>query len=192
MIETVLTVGAAISKAVLRIWLKDDISVATGDSLIDIIKGRVNGTLEQQEIERQFSAIGDRVAKSLEPLFEDSSLREYDRDSIARAIVDTFASASIDAKLLARCNLEPTTLAKFIKKSRPDSTRDFSAHATELYNRIIEESSEYIVSVAVKLPRFTEHILGTILQREHDLVSLMMSILEEVRQLRSERYIDDG
>jgi hypothetical protein len=90
LVETLLlTLGPAVAKAILKSWLPSDVADAAGASLIDLLKSRTEDLLAQRQGRRQFEEIGDNVAKSLQPLFEASSLDKASRKAVARAVSDT-------------------------------------------------------------------------------------------------------
>lgn len=186
MIESVLIVGTAVGKAVAKLWLKDDVARAASDSLLDIVKDKVSGTLERREVVRQFTAIGDRVAASLEPLFVDARLEEGDENAVALTVAETLDRASINARLLTEERLNPSELVKRLKLAHPEATTAFSADGTALYDRVIAESASYIVDISSKLPGFVEHTVRAMLEGQVDLLQVATAVLEEVRALRED------
>ena len=66
-----LQVGSAISKAILKHWLKDSTFLAEASAnLVDVLKAVTIDTRAQQRGRRQFEEIGESVAYCLLPLFE--------------------------------------------------------------------------------------------------------------------------
>jgi len=182
-----LQVGPAIAKTILRLWLKPiDAGVGLGTDIVDILKGKTSDVVAQQRAKRQFEAIGEKVAESLEPVFEGESggLDEASRTAVAMAVASTLDQAKIDSTLLARRNLEPAELAKHLIGSDLKQTRHFSVAEKLLYERIIGESSRLIVDIASQLPSFTERTFSEVLKREDQLVNTTNQILKEVRRIR--------
>ena len=184
-----LQVGAAISKGILKHWLKDSTFLADASAnLVDVLKIVTTDVIAQQKGRRQFEEIGESVAQSLMPLFqsEGASLTENGQDAVALAVAETLDKAQIDPKLLAQQNLEPTILTRHLIDGRPEATRDFSEAETEFYRRIISECSQYIVDIASRLPSFTERTFAEVLKRESQIVQIATQTLEEVRRLRGD------
>jgi hypothetical protein len=188
LVETLaLTVGPAIAKAILKSWLKDsDIALNTTSSLVDLLKSKTEDKIAQKRGDRQFEEIGERVAGSLLPLFEEAHLEESGRVAVARAVAETLDKAPIDPELLAQRDLDPSELERYLLDSRPNATRDFSEAETALYQRIISESASYIVDIASQLPTFAERTFAEVLKREKLLLDRTDQILDEVRRIREE------
>ena len=130
----VFKIGAAVAKAILKLWLKDSaIARAVGLGLADVLEKKVSDIRAQRRAKRPFEAIGDRIAESLLPLFEHSNLEENDKEAVGLAVAGTLEDAQITPALLARQNLDPVELDKHFWQTRPDATRDFSEAATEFY-----------------------------------------------------------
>lgn len=117
-------VGAAIPKSILKLWIKDStIGNDISSSLIDLLKSRTADLVSQHKGQRQFDAIGEKVAESLLPLFEaeGSRLNEGSRVAIARAVAEAFNKSKLTSELLAEHNLEPAKLAKHILANNPNA-----------------------------------------------------------------------
>jgi hypothetical protein len=107
--------GTAISKSILKCWLKDlPLAQDASLGLVDLLKARTSDVLAQRKGNRQFEEIGERVGKSLLPLFESegASLTENSKTAVALAVADVFNNLS--SKLLVERSLDPSELAKYI------------------------------------------------------------------------------
>ncbi len=190
LIEAVtLEVGAAIAKSILKLWIKDStIGNDISSSLIDLLKSRTADLVSQHKGQRQFDAIGEKVAESLLPLFEveGSRLNEGSRVAIARAVAETFNKSKLTSELLAEHNLEPAKLAKYILTNNPTAIQYFDEAESSFYDRIIKETCTYIVSVASKLPDFNEFTFAEILKREDQLRDRTNLILQEIHRVREQ------
>jgi hypothetical protein len=81
--------------------LKDNsISQDIGSSLIDVLGAKMPDVLAQQRARRQFEAIGERVAESLLPIFEETSLDENSKQAVAIAVAQTVEESRVDSRLL--------------------------------------------------------------------------------------------
>src|ERR1043165_1331435 len=102
-----LTLGPAVAKAILRVWLKDNsVLQDVSSSLVDLLKNKGLDVQAQQRGKRQFEEIGEKVAESLLPLFEESGIPEDDKEAVAIAVAETISKAKIDAAVLAEKNLD--------------------------------------------------------------------------------------
>ena len=195
LVEVVATVlGPAIAKAILKKWMNDSkIASDLTSSLVDLIKSRTSDYLTQKRIARQFEAIGERVAETLSGLFEAEGVKipENGRTAVALAVAATLDKSGIDSALLAEKNLEPRLLAAFFTQSNPNATRDFSEPEKALYERSIQEASQYIVDIAAELPQFNERTFGELLKRQNQLQNVADQILNEVSRIREDTLQSD-
>ena len=182
-----LDVGGAIAKGLLTRWLSSNALVSdAASSLADVLKSQISDRLAQQRARQQFETIGEKVGESLTPVFEmeGATLDEGSRTAIAMAVADTLNTAN--SALLARHNLEPVEIARELLRARPASFYHFSQSEGSLYERIVNESCQYIVDIASQLPQFTERTLSEVLLREHQLVKIAERIVDEVTRLRQQ------
>lgn len=188
LLETLmLQVGSVIAKAIFKLWLNP--ADAPGDlsaDLIDLLKDRTEDVFVQRNGIRQFEAIGDKVAASLLTIFEAESrnLDENGQAAVTSAVFQTLNYVKIDPTLLAKRNLDPNQLAKYLLSSTQDGVRHFSASETALYQRVIAESCRFIVDIASQLPSFSERTFAEVLRREDQILSVANQILEESHRIQ--------
>lgn len=191
LVETLtLRVGPVIAKAILKVFLKDKgIALGSSEAVIDLLKSKTSDVLAQQHAKRQFEEIGERVAQSLEPVFEADGFNIKEKESsfkaITLALAETIEAAQITSELLAQKDLDPAKLAGHMKSSNPQVSLHFGEDETYLYERLISEASQRIVDVASRLPTFNERTLSEVLRRENQLLSTTATVLEEVRRIWS-------
>jgi hypothetical protein len=182
-----LTVGPALAKSVLRLWLLNHGVVSDlSASLIDLLKEKCSDAIAQHRGERQFEAIGEKVAESLLPLFQNevANITENGRKAVAMMVAETLNRAAIQPTLLLDRHLDPIALSDYLLDANETATRDFSEVESELYRRTIFEVSQAIVDIASQLPHFTERTIAEILKRENQLLGIALEILQEVRRIR--------
>lgn len=184
----VLEVGASIAKSMLKLWLKTDIISEASSSLVDVLKSQITNKIDQHRAQRQFEAIGEKVSESLLPIFEIEGVRldEGSRIAVAKAVAETLNTAKISSRLLASLNLDPTNLAKYIRSANENATQHFGTEEIALYERIIDESCEYIVDIASQLPSYNEQTLSEVLKRENQLLDKAEQVLTEVQGMREQ------
>lgn len=182
-----LEVGATVAKAILKVWLKPNESLNNlGDSFVDIIKSKIPDLMAQRNGLRQFEAIGDKVAESLLPVFQnEKGLSENGRSAVALAVADTLKKANVAPALLAECNLEPIKLSNYLLTSNANVEKDFSEVERSLYRRSLAETSRLIIDIASQLPTFTERTFSEVLKREEYILEIATKILDEVSRIRT-------
>ncbi|MFL5698561.1 MAG: NACHT domain-containing protein, partial [Ktedonobacteraceae bacterium] len=190
LIEAVtIEVGAAIAKSILKLWMKDSkLGDDISSSLIDLLKSRTSDALAQRRGQRQFDTIGEKVGESLLPLFEieGAHLDEGSRIAVAHEVASAFNKSKLSSELLAKRNLEPGELARYVLAGHSIAAQPFSDAEKAFYQRIIEVSCAYIVDIASQLPAFTERTFAEVLKREDQLLARTDEILQEIRHVREQ------
>lgn len=184
----VLEIGSSIAKSLLKVWLRSDIATSISSDLLDILKSRFKDTLDQRRALRQFETIGEKVAESLLPIFEieGANLDEGNRTSVALAVANSLNKSNISSQVLAEKNLDHTELAKYVKLINLTATQHMGLTEVALYERIIDESCEYIIDIASQLPAYNERTVSEILKRESQLLDKAGQVLREVQRMREE------
>lgn len=184
------TVGAAVAKGLISVWLKDSpVSVAATASVVDILQAKTNNIIAARQGARVFDAIGDRIAENLEPLFASHEFGTTDNDAsyaaVAKEVAEAIGIAKLSNSLLAQINHDPTRLAAYIKEQHPKSTEMLSEKEASLYNRTIELSAQYVIELAPTLPDYTKENFTEVLERLTAILSKVDEILAEFERLRS-------
>ncbi|HWT00214.1 MAG TPA: NACHT domain-containing protein [Pyrinomonadaceae bacterium] len=177
----------AIAKAILKQWMKESPTAeGAGSALIDIIKSKTTDFFAQARARRQFEAIGEKVAENLLEIIniEWASVPENGRVAAIQTAGETLNKTDIKAELLLEHNLDPKILADYFLASNPSATNLFSSAETELYKRIIHDSSQYIVDIASQLPQFNERTFAEVLKKENQILDVAHQVLAEVQRIR--------
>jgi len=186
--ETLLiAVGSSVSKSVLKLWIKDnDLMQDAAITVADIIKGHVGEVFAQSKSEEQFKKIGARVAENLLTFFENEgrSIDEGGQEAVAFALANSLNKVSIGPELLVGQNLKPVALTRLIIESSKNEILGFSEPEVELFNKVVHETSGYIIEITAQLPSFNEHAFAEVLKREDMILAAVNEILEEVRRIR--------
>ena len=122
------TIGFAVAKSLVKVWMKEFVVVEEiAGSILDLLKGRTSDLIAARKGSRQFEEIGDRVAKSLEPIFrlyeleaeidEKTQNRKLNKQAVAEAVALAINSTPITALLLSSFSNNPYKLLAFIKKT---------------------------------------------------------------------------
>ena len=186
-----LELGTSIAKAILKFWFKDKniLSDASSD-ILDLVKKKTSDILSQRRLSRNFEALADKIAENLEPLIraENLHLSEDDRNVIVYSVTQTINNAKLDEGIVIEKNIDPHQIFQYLLQYQ--NTDGFSEKQLDVFNRILDDASHYIVDITAGLPVFDEHALGEILQRENKLIDLTDKILETIRRIRSDEFDD--
>lgn len=180
--------ATGISGGVLKVWLKDrPILEAAGVGLIGLVAMKTNNILAQRGGVRQMERIAERVYENLLDLVrcEFSSLADNDRAAVVVAADDTLSAAIFTEVDILRTDLDPNEFCAFLCAGSPKVTTFFSPAERELYDRLMQQASQYILDIARQLPSFTSASLEEILRRETSLTEKADEIIQEVRRIGS-------
>ena len=183
MADVFLGLAAAIVKACINVWSKDDPFAANiGSSVTDIVALKINDELNQRKISRFFEDLEEPIAKRLRSMRQTEFAR-LDENEWAAAILaagDSFRRTSFTAKDLVIRNLDPLTLERHIRSANPTATRDLSADGTALYNRMITEAAAYVIEIVDKLPHFEAAAFTELLRRDQKILTLIDEVLDRI------------
>lgn len=181
----IVTIGSAMGKSLLKIWLKEQpLLEAASASSLDLLKSKTADILSARKAEREFETLGDRIAKSLEPIFRSSNLQENSYGAVANEVASAISDANISSQLLAKISYSPVRLLEHIKIQHPNGNILFSESETSLYNRVLDLSAQYIVDLASNLPGYTAQNFTQILQRLDVSMETLKRILDDLEKLR--------
>lgn len=179
-----LTLAPVIAKSILKLWLKDQaVALDVSSSLVDLLGQKLKDVTTKQHAKREFEEIGEKVALSLLPFFKDAKLDESSQEAVVFAVSKTIENAKINADILAKKNLDPHILYKYLSEFKTADT-GFSKDEDQFFDRILAQAASYIVDIAYLLPNFTDRTLGEVLKREDELIKTVDYVLKEVEQIR--------
>ena len=181
--DAFLFIGAAIVKAGLKIWLGED-SAATGvsTSIIDVLKTKISGDLEQRQAQRFFEDLEVPVAKRLRALRESEfrSMPENECTAAVLAAGGSFDRARLTARDLFTRDLDPLFLERHVRVDSRAATRDLSADGTAFYDRLISEGCAYVIEIADKLPHFNAGVFAELLHRDRQILEVITKVLDRI------------
>ncbi len=178
--DVFLSLGAAVVKVALRVWSKGDAPVS--DSVVDLMKGKISGDLEQRKAQRLFEDLEVPVADRLKVIrnTEFRALPDNEWQAAVLAAKTSFASAELSAQQLLSRDLDPLSIEQLIRADSRSVTRDLSADGVAFYDRMINEGSSYIVEIADKLPHFRTGVIAELLSRDREIVELIAEVLDRI------------
>jgi hypothetical protein len=183
--DVFLALGAAVVKAALKVWFKGDSLAAEGStSVVDLVKARVSGDLEKQNVQRLFEDLEVPVANRLRAVrvTEFGTMAENDWQASVLAAGISFDRAALTAQKLLTRDLDPLSLEQLIRASDPRATRDLSADGSALYDRIVSEGCAYAVEIADKLPSFRVGVVAELLRCDREIRQIVNEILDRIPQ----------
>jgi hypothetical protein len=183
MVDIVLGLAAAIVKAGVTIWLKDDTFAGRlGDSVADLVAEKVTGDLDQRRARRFFEDLEIPVAKRLTAVGTTAfgGLPDNERTAAILAAAGTFGRARLAAGDLFTRDLDPLFLERHIRSGNLAATRDLSDAATALYDRLLADGCAYVIEIADKLPHFQTGAFTELLQRDRQILDRLDEVLDRI------------
>ena len=183
MADLLLGLGAAVVKAACKVWLKDHAFAGDASAeVIDVIKIKVAGELDQRHTRRLFEDLEVPVAAKLSVLrqHEFGGIPDNEWDAAVLAVGDTLRRATFtDADIFAG-DLDPLYLRRQVAAGARGATRDLSEAGTALYDRLLTECCAYIVELTSTLPRFSAGAFAEILRRQSVILQRATEVLERM------------
>ncbi len=186
LIETLtINVAAALAKAVVKLWLKDEGPVAIGEGVIETLKKRFEAFPVARSAERLVHDIEDDIGARLERFvrIEFPNLADNEREAAALAVADALGRLEMEATLM-RTDLDATLLERAVHKTAPDPFRHLGTQTQALGERLLRECCNYIVTIAPKLPQFDAAATRELLVRSTSILQELQSVLDQLVAIR--------
>lgn len=181
--EALLGLGAAVVKIVCKVWLKDQALAADAAAeVVDIVKAKVAGDLDQRHARRLFEDLEVPVAEKLSLLrpHEFAGMPDNEWDAAVLAVGDTLRHASLTDRDVFAGDLDPLYLRRLILPNSAIATRDLSEAATVVYDRLLTECCAYVVELTSTLPRFSAGAFAEILRRQSVILQRVSDVLNRM------------
>ena len=203
----ILGTGAAVSKAVLKLWLRDnEIAKASGLAVVDILAKKLPDMNQRRRTEREFERIAEEVAEKLTPFFvaeaksnildgatEDQKKQYQDPNevgmgntelnAVALSVADTLNQATFDIEYLFENDLEPRHIEKSLESISREKIKDLDEIQRSMFKIILRECCSYVVEIESTLPSFNLSSTREILKREGTIIELVKKVLEELPKI---------
>ncbi|MEV4570158.1 NACHT domain-containing protein [Nonomuraea sp. NPDC049419] len=185
MSDLFLGLATAVVKAAYGLWTKDsDFTKEVGSSIIDAVRTKIAGGLEQRKAQRFFEDLEVPVARKLSDLrkYEFNSLPDNEWQAAVIAAGETFNKSALTSETLFSRDLDPLYLERWLRAGLPKATRDLSYDATSFYDRLLSESCIYAIQIADRLPSFHVGAYSEILQRSRAILDGIEELLDRIPQ----------
>ena len=178
--------GTSVAKILLKKFLAgSDLVESVSEELPDIAAAGLKGTMEQRQAVRIFEDIADKIVAQLTPLFEEAGKNgNLNIEAVAHEL-GVALNGRISADVLLANELVPEKLARAFRDARPLPPAQLSEAEVALYERALDQTARYLVSVATHLPRFVEKMAAIQLQRISRMEGEITRALESVRILEA-------
>jgi len=179
--------GTAISKSVLKFWLKEtELGRDTTTAIGDLLGRRLPELRQQRRARRFFERLAEEIADQLQPLFDSPSERMAENEKLAtiQALADTFDHAALTDQVLLDHDLSPLRLEDYLRSVSPNATAALNESATSLYSRALREACNYVIEITATLPSFNASATRELLERERESIELLKKILDRIPQSR--------
>jgi hypothetical protein len=183
MSDVFIGLAAAVVKACIKVWSKDNAFTASaGTSVADLVAANISDELEQRRARRFFEDLEVPIAKRLRTMRETefAGLAENEWQAATLTAADTFRKAQFTAKDIIAHDLDPLSFERHIRSGNRIATRDLSEGGTALYDRIIVEASAYVIEIANKLPYFEVGAFAELLQRSQQILARVDEVLDRI------------
>lgn len=182
--STIISIGCTIQFGLAGGQLAGTISSIAGSKLQD--------RLQQRRVQRLFEQCADIVAdRSIQFMANEyRELPENERSAAVLAVRDTLAKSNLSVQRTTAMDLNPIVIRESMHRvaQRILRSASLSTDAIELYNRVLNESCEYLVEFIATLPEFTPDALTELLRRESQILRELQQVL---RRLPTSRALDD-
>jgi hypothetical protein len=180
LLETILLgLGPSIAKSIIKSWLGDSLQTDLAGDLIDLLKGTGEKAITEREAGPQLDKLGGTIAARMKPLFEHEgkTLDQDQRALLAQEVARTLAKVPITADLIISFKMDSDKLTRHLQQAHLDAIRLFSEKETALYNRMLAEASQSIVSVATQLPEFERVLTAKTLQGQEQILESLAALM---------------
>jgi hypothetical protein len=182
-------IGIAAAKFAVRLWTQDSHAEGIGDDLVGLFGTRVQGELAKREMQRQLDRLADYMAERVAPFLssELGGVEPNELEAAALAAQESLDRASaLDVGKLLRLDLDSARLAKIIRDNDAEATKGsgLSDVGVGVYDTLISECANYIISIAIQLPGYRTKEAQELLGRQSRLADLASEILENLPRSR--------
>jgi hypothetical protein len=180
--DFLVALGTSVVKTACKIWFNDrQFAADTSGTVADLVSAKAAEARERRHA-RQFDNVAISIADRLQTVLDQEfrGLSAHEANAALLAVADTFDHARLVDADLFESDLDPLYLERHLRSGAPRATRDLSAVAEALYNRVLPECCAYVIEVTTALPRFGAGAFAEILRRETQLIEDIRALLDRV------------
>lgn len=183
-------IGTSVSKALLKVWLKDSIiAKSISSDIAGIIGGKFEDIFKARKANRFFDRISEIIADELKLIFKNAEINnrisEDASEKLASLIIKIFDETAISQEILFDKDLSPLKLTDYLIDKNQEIIKPLSPFLFSILRKLLLESCNYIVEIAATLPGFDTDLGKEVLERETTSMNLIQQVIEK---LPSSRY----
>jgi hypothetical protein len=177
-------IGAAVGKAVFKIWFKDnDFADESSSSAIDLVGKVVGDQRAKTAAERQIARIAEKAADVLEAhMGFNADTNSEEISGAVNAVSSAIDRTHLNARALAAMEFEPTLVAKAIYETLDHE--GYSDHFATICRKLIDECSQLIVDLSAALPNFDRETFAEVLRRESLIIDSLDKVFDELENIK--------
>lgn len=181
--------GTAVVKGACKVWLGNDKVIGEASaSMVDLIREKFTGHLEQRKFQRFLDNCADIVAaRTLKFLdHEFRGLPDNERRAAVIAVHDVIDQAQFSDKTIIHSDIDSLLLERKIRPIAVGVMKRavLSAGAEGLYWLLLRESCAYVVEVVTTFPSFQTNAFTEILRRETAIIETLHRVLDNMPERR--------
>ena len=172
--------GAAVVRATIKLWTRNDSAVQTmAIDVVSTIAGWTDNAVERRRLEHQFDdlakTIDDQIRNSMSLEFRD--LPDNERAAAALAVADALNHSRLSTADLLAADLNTDLVYRAVMACSPEATRDLSGGSARFYDQVLRECCRHIVNTAQRLPNFS-------LAANAEMLARLSTVIKDLRVLR--------
>lgn len=185
---TVLRLAMAASSLVYKTWARKYGQTFRGGTDFDtLLAGKFPQLKRRDRARRRLEDLADKLGGKLEPVLaaEYGGLEPNEREAATLAVADLLASSDLGTAGFLELDLDPAKLETLLLAD-PEFRRErasLSLSATVFAERLIRDTSNYVIDLVLSLPDFQSVAARELLTRDTELLTLIKRVLDEMPAL---------
>lgn len=138
---------------------------------------------EARKIDRGFSDISDKIAEACQKVMRTTELSEERQDVIIDNLIKAYEDLVPEYETFFRLIQDDSTLKKRLLEINKGCEKEFDTEECELYERLIEYTSQIIIKAVIRLPEFTSNGIKYLIGRLDDISEQFDDIIEQLNEI---------
>ncbi len=172
-----------IGTTIVNILLRSKLNGDKSDSFVDVVNAlRELGlqAYEAREVNRSFERIGDNIAASCEKILEHSKVKQERRDVIVEYVIEAYKKISLDSQNIFNYLSREEVLKKELIEANGGYEKEFDSEEKEIYERLLDHTSRFIVNASVSIPEFTSQGIKRLVGKMDELTEKIDKVIEQL------------